>query len=456
MKTKSFPAIFVRLNLVPRRFAMASGFCYLSCALALSAFVPAMAATAEGELIASYYDCWQPQPPAGWRVLMNSQGPMGDAGNYEALSYVNESPERWIYGGNYYNDEAETIRAGTLNNRVRGMRDGVKQYAISAYQFSEDHPGDAWVTQGNIQGRNQGDGMDLKIYLNDTLKFEKVAAVARDPYLFQCNLGPVKKGDTAYVAFASEDANTLIVQLLYTIEAFPGGTVPPPPAQLIQPAPDAATPVLSYRTVKPDEDYLKKHQGLCDALLEQKPKLVFIGDSITARLGTRDMLNSRFGEQYEPGMFAIGGDWMQNVLWRIENGPLEQVKPKAIVLLIGTNNVGRYTADEISLGIGKIVQTLHRQTPGSEIILMGIFPRGESIHNNPGYEKIKQINKSLAELAEKTDKVVFLDIGDRLVGADGTISKEIMPDLLHVAPKGLDIWADSLSPILARIFDSQQ
>jgi lysophospholipase L1-like esterase len=438
-----------------RGFPVARRFSIIFCLLLIPAFASGKTTLAEGQIVASYYDCWQPEPPPGWQVLTNSRGPIGDGAHYEPLTYVNESPQRAKWGANYYTDEAKTIRAGTASNRVPGMRDGEKRYAISAYTFSEDHPGDVWVTNGNLQGRNQGEGMDLKIYLNDTLKFETVAAVAPEPHLFQCNLGPVKKGDVAYVAFASEDANTLIVQLLYTIEAFAQGTVPPPPAQKIHPAPDAATPVLSSRTVKPDEEYLQKHQGLCDALLEQMPELVFIGDSITARLGTPDMLNSRFGKQYKPGMFAIGGDWMQNVLWRIENGPLEQVKPKAIVLLIGTNNVSKYTPDEVALGIGKIGQTLHRQTPESEIVLMGIFPRGESIHNNPAYEKIKQINKSLADLAEKTDKVVFLDIGDRLVETDGTISKEMMPDLLHVAPKGLDIWAEALTPVLARIFDSK-
>jgi len=164
------------------------------------------------------------------------------------------------------------------------------------------------------------------------------------------------------------------------------------------------------------------------------------------------MLNSRFGEEFRPGMFAIGGDSMQNVLWRVENGPLAQVKPKAIVLLIGTNNVSKYTDDEITKGIEKIIQTLHKQSPDTQIVLMGIFPRGKSIQNNSGYETIKKINTNLAGFAEKTDKVVFLDIGDRLVQADGTISEEMMPDLLHVAPIGLDIWAEAARPVLDGIF----
>ena len=425
--------------------------CRWSSLLLLPLFLMSSAAATEGEIIASYFDCWQPEPPPGWQVLTNSKGAIGNADNYEPLSYVNESPQRWFWGGNYYTDENGTLRAGTLSNRLPGMRDGVKRYAISAYTVSEDHFGDVWVTQGNVQGRNRGEGMDLKIYLNDALKFETVGQVAREPALFQCNLGSVTKGDVVYVAVASEDANTLIVRLLYTIESFPQGTIPPPPTQGIHPPPDAATPVMSLRTVRPDPDYLQRHEKLCEALLQEKPELVFIGDSITARLGTRDMLNSRFGERFKPGMFAIGGDWMQNVLWRIENGPLEQLKPKAIVLLIGTNNA-KYTTDEITQGIAKILETLRKHTPESHIVLMGIFPRGESIHNNPRYETIKQINKNLAELAEKTDKVVFLDIGDRLVEADGTISREMMPDLLHVAPKGLDIWAEALIPALEMIY----
>ena len=74
------------------------------------------------------------------------------------------------------------------------------------------------------------------------------------------------------------------------------------------------------------------------------------------------------------------------------------------------------------------------------------------IHYNPRFETILQVNANLAGLAEKVENVLFLDIGDRLVEPDGTISKEIMPDRLHVAPKGLDIWAEALIPVLDRIY----
>ena len=225
MKTGSLSILetFFRVSLAPRKFAMVGRFYPLLCALAFSAFAPATAAEPEHEIIASYFDCWQPEPPPGWQVLTNSLGPIGNSGNYEPLTYVNDS-SRWMDGGNHYTDEAGTIRAGSLHNQVRGMRDGVQNYAISAYTFSEDHPGDVWVTRGNIQGRNQGEGIDLKIYLNNELKLEAVAPVDRAPFLFQSNLGPIKKGDAVYLAFASQDANTLIIRLLYTIESFPQGT----------------------------------------------------------------------------------------------------------------------------------------------------------------------------------------------------------------------------------------
>lgn len=427
--------------------------CHWSALLLLALFMLPAAGAAEGEIIASYYDCWRPDPLPGWRVLTNSKGAIGNAGNYEPLSYVNESPEKWTWGANYYTDAGKTIRAGTYQNRLPRTRDGVKRYAISAFTFSEDHAGDVWVTQGNLQGRTRGTGMDLRIYLNDTLKFEKVAGLGREPYLFQCNLGAVRKGDVVHVAVASEDANTLMVRLLYTVESVPQGALPPPPVQKINPPADAATPVLSSRTLRPDPAYLETHAELCQALLEQKPELVFIGDSITRRLGTLDMLSRRFGERFKPGLFAISGDWIQNVLWRIRNGVLDRIKPRAIVLLIGTNNVtAGYTVEEILRGIERILQTLRELTPDTHVVLMGIFPRGESIHDNPRYETIRQVNANLAGLAEKTEKVVFLDIGERLVEPDGTISLEIMPDRLHVSSKGLDFWAEALVPVLDKIF----
>ena len=419
------------------------------------ALTPFQSFAVEGKLIASYYDSWNPEPVLGWKVMTNSRGPIGVASNYDLLTYVKESPKRWTNGENYYTNEAKTLRTGSINNRIPGSRDGVMQYAISSYQFSEDYSEDVWVTQGNMDAREKGEGIDLKIYLNDTLKFDKVVPIDRKTSLFQCNLGPVKKGETVYVAFASKDAYSPVVRLLYTIEAFPQGAVSPQMSQIIKPNIDEPSPVFSFQTLKPSEEYLKKHQDLCAALLQQKPSLVFIGDSITARLGTPEMLATRFGKAYNAGMFAIGGDTVQNVLWRVENGPLEQVKPKAIVLLIGTNNVSQYSAEEIFSGIEKIVQTVHRQTPDTQIVLMGVFPRGEWNPVDPRTINVKQLNTKLAEFAKKNDKLHFLDIGDRLVAPDGSISREIMPDKLHVAPKGLDIWAEAIAPVLARIFNDK-
>src|SRR5208337_4512181 len=146
--------------------------------------------------------------------------------------------------------------------------------------------------------------------------------------------------------------------------------------------------------------------------------------------------------------FGIGWDRTQNVLWRIENGELDGIKPKVVVLLIGTNNCGneddgkpRNTTPEIIEGVTTVVHELRTRLPESKILLFGIFPRGNK--NDPVREQVKAVNAGLAKLDDgKTVK--FLDIGSILLAPDGTLSRDIMPDLLHPNEKGYQIWSDAL------------
>ena len=149
---------------------------------------------------------------------------------------------------------------------------------------------------------------------------------------------------------------------------------------------------------------------------------------------------------------GFGWDRTQNVLKRIELGELDGLSPRAIVLLIGTNNLTRSknarenTPDEIAEGIGAIVDKCASKCPQAQIILMAVFPRGEK-PNNPDRAKIAMINESISKFAGKP-RVIFLDITAKLTNADGTISKEVLSDFLHPAPKGYLIWAEALRPVL--------
>ncbi|MBI1916670.1 MAG: GDSL family lipase, partial [Planctomycetes bacterium] len=115
---------------------------------------------------------------------------------------------------------------------------------------------------------------------------------------------------------------------------------------------------------------------------------------------------------------------------------------KVVMLMIGTNNLGNNTAEEIADGIKAIVKETHKRSPKTKVLLLGIFPRGPK--PNPQREKIKQVNEIIAKLDDGGKTVEYLDLAEKFLEKDGTLSKEIMPDYLHLSAKGYRIWADAV------------
>jgi lysophospholipase L1-like esterase len=196
--------------------------------------------------------------------------------------------------------------------------------------------------------------------------------------------------------------------------------------------------------------YADKHQAQCEAVVATRPDLVFIGDSITARW-PQEVLEARFGK-HRPLNLGIGGDWIQNVIWRVQNDTLDKAEPKVVVLLIGTNNLtGKFTPNELTADIGALLKAIQSKTPKSKILLLGILPRGASIKDEIN-ETIRQTNAKLATLADQK-QVFYLDVGDKLVEPNGTIAKEVMPDKLHVAGLGYTRWMEAMGPTLDKLLN---
>lgn len=226
-----------------------------------------------------------------------------------------------------------------------------------------------------------------------------------------------------------------------------------PPAPLPAQPPDIAAPKLGPDG-KPNTGFMAAHQKFVGIAQEGKAQLVFLGDSITAGWGSKkDIWDKAFG-QYTPANFGIGGDRTQHVLWRIENGELETIKPKAVVIMIGTNNSGSDPAEGIAKGVTKIVETVRAKQPQAKILLLAVFPRGEKASTpekpNMGRDKLKQVNAIIAKLDDGKN-IHFLDIGDKFLQPDGSLTKEIMPDFLHLSAAGYQIWADAITPKLAEL-----
>lgn len=200
---------------------------------------------------------------------------------------------------------------------------------------------------------------------------------------------------------------------------------------------------------QPKPAFMAAHERFVAQAKQGSAQLVFLGDSITGGWlggGGRDLWAKVFSGMKVVN-FGIAGDSTQNLLWRIENGELEGFKPKAFVLLIGTNNVASHPAKDIAKGITRIVKTIREKQPQAKVLLFAIFPRGQKSSPNPYREKINAVNTIIAKLHDG-ERVFFLDIGEKFLQSDGSVSKEFMPDFLHLSPAGYQIWADAIAPKL--------
>lgn len=208
-------------------------------------------------------------------------------------------------------------------------------------------------------------------------------------------------------------------------------------------APSTVTPASR------DGWWMKLHESFLDQAKKGNIDLLFLGDSITQGWHNNDVWKRFYGPRHAAN-FGIGGDQTQHVLWRIEHGELDGIHPRAVVLMIGTNNVGSNSADEIALGVKAIVQGIHKRLPETRVLLLGVFPRGEK--PNPGRDKLDAVNRQICGLDDGSH-VTYLDIGKSFLNPDASISREIMPDFLHLTARGYRIWADAMEPTLWRLLD---
>ena len=204
-------------------------------------------------------------------------------------------------------------------------------------------------------------------------------------------------------------------------------------------------------------NWMARHEENVATAKQGGVDVLFLGDSITDGwhwdTGGRRIWEKTFAPRHAAN-FGIGYDRIQNVLWRVENGELDGITPKIVVLLIGTNNTcneddgkPRNTTPQIIAGVSNLVHRIEVHLPRAKIILFGIFPRGEK--SDPIREQVKAVNAGIAKLAN--ERIKFLDIGDKFLAADRTLPREMFLDLLHPNEKGYQIWADAIVQALDEV-----
>jgi len=229
-----------------------------------------------------------------------------------------------------------------------------------------------------------------------------------------------------------------------------------------QPADKPAVRLRSFSGgYEPDPDWLARHHGFVARARRGNAELYLMGDSITDMWATAcpEHYQKCFGK-WRTVNFAISGDRTEHVLWRLEQGEMEGLEPRVVVLLIGTNNLpsvqGVYSAKqplEVAGGVGEIIRRMRGRWPGAKILLPSLMPREDRLAAfapavpedlNP---KVRALNAMIASMADGAC-VRFVDMFDQFLGADGKLLEGVMPDKLHPAEKGYAIWAGAMLPVL--------
>jgi len=217
------------------------------------------------------------------------------------------------------------------------------------------------------------------------------------------------------------------------------------------------SPALAHSAVeavpRPDQWWKDRHQSFNTRVQEigAKAQVIFIGDSITQGWENEGKeVWARYYAHRNAINLGISGDRTQHVLWRLDHGNLEGLKPKAAVLMIGTNNSNGEdnSPGQIADGVTGIVRKLRTKLPDTQILLLAIFPRGENYNAQRG--KLAMINQVLRRAADGK-MVHWIDFGDRFLNDDGTLPSQLMPDYLHLSPQGYGIWAESIEEQLSSI-----
>lgn len=233
------------------------------------------------------------------------------------------------------------------------------------------------------------------------------------------------------------------------------------PARAATTITSAEGPSSTIPTARSDSNSMLAHRQLLAKRTQGTIDLYFLGNSITRRWGATDypQFLTHWREQFfgwNAANFGWGADRTENILWRLENGELDDVHPKVIVLLAGTNNVGNTPGapnkvEEVTQGVVRIIETCRRKAPKATIIVTGIFPRNDNARDPLAViPEITRINANLRRYVDGK-RVRYIDVSARLADSTGRLLPGMMVDGLHPSVTGYQQWADVLRPVLTQL-----
>jgi lysophospholipase L1-like esterase len=240
-----------------------------------------------------------------------------------------------------------------------------------------------------------------------------------------------------YCLLAMASVSFLIIVTLKT-EARSATAPAAPPARALVAAPRLTAPGWSER-----------HKAIVAKAAQNLYDVVLLGDSITQGWEFNAAAWDGAFEGVRALNAGIASDRVEHVLWRVEHGLFAKARPKVVVLLAGVNNLAVTAPTEIAGGLNQVIHAIQKRSPGTQILLLGLFPSGES-PTNARRAKIARVNAAIAPLADGR-RVRYLDIGNRFLESDGTLTKATSFDSLHFTHRGYGIWARALEKPLKRM-----
>lgn len=206
----------------------------------------------------------------------------------------------------------------------------------------------------------------------------------------------------------------------------------------------ATTPVS-----KDSPKWLQRHEEINRDVGKGDVNLLWIGDSIVENW--KDRGRSTWDKYYAhrgAANLGIGGDRTEHLLWRMDHGNIDGVSPKLAIVMMGQNNGGTNTAEEIAEGVTAIVTKLRTKLPETRILLLGIFFRGE--HPNEEQKRLTQVNETISHLADGKS-VFYMNINSIFLLPDGSIPATLMPDFEHPSAEGHKLWAETIEPKVSEL-----
>ncbi|WP_153886242.1 GDSL-type esterase/lipase family protein [Aliiglaciecola lipolytica] len=212
-------------------------------------------------------------------------------------------------------------------------------------------------------------------------------------------------------------------------------------------------PLSVQAAEQPKKWWVARHdEKLVEKQKMQSVDMVFIGDSITHAF---DYKSKAIWEQYYAPRNALNigfnGDRTEHVLWRLQHGAIDNIQPKLVVLMIGTNNTGHRqdSPEDTASGIKAILKEITRKLPDTQVLLLAIFPRGET-PDSP-LRKINDTVNNIIQEYDDGDRVHYLNINHVFLDANGNLSRDVMKDLLHPNKDQYEHWAKAIEPMIENL-----